>query len=68
MRKIAQISPETKTIVKVYKSIKQAEKETGITTIKKCLTLEQKTAGGYTWWYHSAGLEKSPKLIEMMLS
>jgi hypothetical protein len=67
MRKIAQIDPKNGDIIKVYKSIVDAEKQTGIKTIEKCLRFEQNTSGGYIWYYHSANLENSEKLRHFLL-
>lgn len=54
-RKINQIAPETKEIIRVWDSVRQIERETGIahSNIYNCCIGKRKTRGGYIWEYAS---------------
>ena len=43
----------TNIIIKIYPSISEAHRNTGINNISACLNGKQKTAGGYIWEYAS---------------
>lgn len=50
-RAVKQIDPKTGFVIKEFVSLKQARKDTGITSINQCVAGISKTAGGYVWEY-----------------
>ena len=52
-KKVIQINKDTKEIIKIYNSIKEASKELKIdsSSISKCCKGKRKTAGNYIWKY-----------------
>lgn len=53
MKKIIQRSIEDNKTQNIFHSIAKAERQTGIKSIRKCLTGEQKTSGGFLWEYYT---------------
>lgn len=48
-KRVAQIDPETDEVLRVYDSVSQALRETGITNIGNAANGRHETAGGYKW-------------------
>lgn len=50
-KRVAQVDLETGKIIAIYKSYSEAQRQTGIKGIERCVNKRSKSAGGY-WWKH----------------